>query len=81
MLCKLLLENGANPNLKDSGGSTALHSAVFYRKPKICALLLEYGADVNAKNENGTTPLDRAVDNKDRETIKILKAAKAKRES
>jgi ankyrin repeat protein len=79
-ICALLLANGANPNMKGSGGSTPLHTAACYGETKICALLLANGANIYAKDENGRTPLDSAKSwNPNMETVKFLKAAKAKR--
>lgn len=58
---KMLLEKGANPNLQDNLGWTALHYICVYFNdgntlPSI-NLLLEYGADPNIKNDLGITPL------------------------
>ena len=52
---RLLLERGADPNIKNDAGATALMWAV--DDAEKTRLLLERGADVNAKSENGRTPL------------------------
>ena len=44
-IVKLLLENGADPNIKNNDGYTALAAATFYNNPEIVKILLEYGAD------------------------------------
>jgi ankyrin repeat protein len=57
---KLLLENGANPNIHDHDGNTPLHEATFSSKldKKVIVLLLENKADPNVRNRFGRTPLD-----------------------
>jgi len=49
-LCEFLLENNADPNLKNLYGETPLHQAVEIENNKIINLLLEKGADPNATN-------------------------------
>eukprot|EP01103_Thecamoeba_quadrilineata_P013957 TRINITY_DN401_c2_g1_i1.p1 TRINITY_DN401_c2_g1~~TRINITY_DN401_c2_g1_i1.p1 ORF type:complete len:610 (-),score=153.80 TRINITY_DN401_c2_g1_i1:657-2420(-) len=44
--CRLLLRRGANPNLKNKEGQTALHVALKIADLQIVALLLEFEADV-----------------------------------
>ncbi len=54
---RVLLENGADPNLKDKDGLTTLHYAVLVENRKIIELLLEKNADVDAKDNEGETPM------------------------
>ena len=50
-----LLESGADPNLRNDAGATALMwAASDLGKTR---LLVEHGADVNARSDNGRTPL------------------------
>lgn len=58
---RLLLEHGADPNIRDAEGRTALHlvSARGVGGEAICALV-EAGADLNARDQAGKTPLDYA---------------------
>jgi ankyrin repeat protein len=56
----LLLESGANPNIRNDAGATALMWAVDDREKT--RLLLEHGADANARSEKGRTPLIIATD-------------------
>jgi len=47
-LVELLISCGANCNLSNGQGSTALHYAMFNNSPLLVELLLKYGAEVNA---------------------------------
>lgn len=52
---RFLLDNGADPNIRNEAGATALMWAVDdFEKTR---LLLDHGADVNARSEDGRTPL------------------------
>jgi len=59
---KLLLENGADPNISTKLGSTALMTAAFYNKPKTVKLLLDYGANPDSREYRGQTALMRATE-------------------
>lgn len=76
-IVQLLLENGADPNLKDIIGYTALMRAcIVSSNIEIIKLLLEYGADPNLKNNDGWTALMMACRFLDKyssyETVKVL---------
>lgn len=47
----ILLEHGADPNVMDIDGNTALHYAVLGENIGIIAKLLSYKATVEAKNK------------------------------
>ena len=69
---KLLLDHGADVNLKNNNGGTALIRASRRGHESAVKLLLEYGADVNLRNKYDDTPLIYASRH---ETIaKLLKA-------
>jgi ankyrin repeat protein len=56
-----LLEKGADPNLTDSAGNTALHEAASRGiNPKVLLAILERRGRPNARNQVGETPLDIA---------------------
>ncbi|OXU31849.1 hypothetical protein TSAR_016758 [Trichomalopsis sarcophagae] len=57
VIAQILLENGANVDAVDIGGSTALHIAVDTKDEKLAKVLIEAGAQVNARDEYGNTPL------------------------
>lgn len=54
---KLLLDAGANPDLKDNMGNTALMGIGFKGGADLAKLLLESGADANVTNHNDATAL------------------------
>ncbi|XP_077862649.1 uncharacterized protein LOC144344643, partial [Saccoglossus kowalevskii] len=55
-IAKLLIEYGANIDIQDHDGNTALHTACNNEKEDIKQLFLQYGADVNIANNNGEKP-------------------------
>lgn len=60
-LIQYLLDQGANPNLGDFEGDTALHRSIIAGHYQQMKILLEHGADPNIQNDSGTTPLIYAV--------------------
>ena len=55
---QLLIENGAEVNIKSGDGATPLHSAAFLGRADVAKLLLGNGADIKARNNDGATPVD-----------------------
>jgi uncharacterized protein len=57
---KILLENGADIELRGEFSSTPLHCATFMGKLSAVKLLLLHGAKLDVKDIDGQTPLDHA---------------------
>ncbi|XP_038385887.1 ankyrin repeat domain-containing protein 7-like [Canis lupus familiaris] len=68
----ILLEHGADPNLKDNKGNTALHYAAFGDNVSIAEKLLLQNADIEAKNKDDLTPLLVAVNENKEQMVKFL---------
>jgi|WetSurMetagenome_2_1015567.scaffolds.fasta_scaffold89984_1 ankyrin repeat protein len=67
-----LFQKGANANVRDSSGCTALHYATDTSKLGIAKYLIGKGADVNAKDKGGHSPLFGAVISHNEELINLL---------
>ncbi len=57
----ILLEHGADPNLQNNAGNTALHQAARWNRLSSISTLIEYGASLDLQNNAGKTVLDVAV--------------------
>src|SRR5262249_41233220 len=82
-IVKLLLEHGADPNLREEGIAPhghALYSAVANRHHEIAKLLLEHGAHPNPEVESSADALSRAISNSDQQMIDLLCSYGAARE-
>ncbi len=74
----LLAKAGANLELKDKDGQTALHYAVTKKDISAATALLEAGANVNARQHIASeTPLQLAITSGDIDMVKLLVAHKA----
>ncbi len=72
-----LLARGANPDMRDAGGNTALMLSAQLGFAEGLALLIDRRAQVDLANSSGETPLIRAVQNRDIATVRTLLAAGA----
>jgi hypothetical protein len=59
-LVRSLVENGADINITNDYGDTAIMVAIEYRHHAIFEYLLDHGANINIINEDGNTALDIA---------------------
>jgi len=79
---KLLIENGVNPNAKNSKGYTPLHIAAKEGKKDIVEYLISQKVEINPLDNDGYTPVDWACANGEGtgyiEVAKILKKAGGK---
>lgn len=57
-MVELFLELGADLDLMDNIGCTALHEAIYYRHNSIATMLINQGASPFLENMQGTTPMD-----------------------
>lgn len=73
-IAKLLLTNGADPNLHATNPSkiNALHSAVARQNIELCKLFIRHGANVNARQTQDVTPLHAAAHLGNLELVKLL---------
>lgn len=71
-ILKLLLENGADPNIKLLHNEVSLHHYMVLDDSRIVELLLQYGADPNMVDKNGKNPLFEALLCDDDHTMEIL---------
>lgn len=58
----MLIENGAEVNIRQQAGVTPLHSAAQHGNIELLVTLLEHGAEVNIRMEGGKFPADLAED-------------------
>jgi ankyrin repeat protein len=74
-IVKLLLERGADPNLREEGVAPqghALYMAAANKHYEIAKLLLEHGAHPNPEVESSADALSRAISNADQQMIDLL---------
>lgn len=69
---RTLLTRGADANVRDRHGFSALMKAALYGHPAIVEMLMERGADLNASDENGWTPLMSAASNGNPEIVELF---------
>jgi ankyrin repeat protein len=68
-----LLKAGADPNLPDSLGETAIFSAVEYANLDVLRLLIDHGAEIDAQDRDGNSALHQsAIANKMGSTQRAL---------
>ena len=68
----LLVERGANTQIRDIQGNTALHKAATFSRERFAEKLIDMGVEVNSTNKVGATPLHYSVRNGDEDITKLL---------
>jgi ankyrin repeat protein len=78
-IVRMLLELGADPNVREGNGYTPLHAAAQNKDIDMIHTLIYGGADLTLAGKDGKTPLDIAVETGDKETIAVLAEGITKR--
>ena len=71
-MAKFLIQNGAQINVQDNFGHTALHVAVFQSDHEAVKYLVENGAQVDHRDNEDKTPFDLANEKHYFEIAKLL---------
>jgi ankyrin repeat protein len=71
-IVRRLLEHGANPNIRTTDDSSALHKASYRGWLEAAQLLLRYGAKVDERDGGGKTPFQVAASEGHDELTKLL---------
>lgn len=74
---QFLLSHGADPNIQNFIGETALHQAAEYGNIEVAEKLLRCGAETNLQNHDGETPLHIACVKENRDMVQLLLRSKA----
>jgi ankyrin repeat protein len=72
---KMLLENGANVDIKEESGYTPMHGAGFQGRPEIAQILIDHGVPTSPRHKDGYVPLHRACWGKEKrhaDTVKVF---------
>ena len=72
-LARLLVENGADVNLKDSDGRYPLNLACKAGNYDLVELMISKGAKINVPGKEGYTPLHKAVESGSKDSLEIVK--------
>jgi peptidoglycan/LPS O-acetylase OafA/YrhL len=59
-LTRILLDAGANVNVRSTGGHRPIHQATFLGHPTVLNLLIERGADLTVRSDKGESAADTA---------------------
>lgn len=70
--CQIILRSGANPNLADKLGRTALHWAVFYKKAEFVRILLKGKGEMTKEDKKGQNVMQFAIRMNAAECLKVI---------
>lgn len=73
-ITKLLIEFGANVNVKQNGGWTPLHQAASHGQIEIIELLITSGADINLTSDDKRRAIDMAKEGGYKQVVKMLQS-------
>ena len=71
-MMKLLLDNGADPNIQNNGGFTPLIQACYLGNIRAVKILIDKGADVNIKTKLGVNAIQKASYNGYADIVELL---------
>lgn len=71
-IARKLVDRGADPNVQNAAGTTALQNLAFHGEIETLKILVESGADINARGFRGATALHWAVDGRRLEIVRFL---------
>ena len=72
---RILLEAGANPNVRQSAGWSPLHSSAANGDVASLELLLASGADPTATNDEGRSVIELATESRNEQTVERIRSA------
>lgn len=78
-IAKMLLKNGAQPNVRERGGYTPLHIAAANGDVESIQMLILAGADLHLRSDDGKLPLHIAEEKGHRQAVEVLKREITKR--
>ena len=78
-IVRMLLQLGADPNIREGNGYTPLHAAAQNKDIDMIHTLIYGGADLTVAGDDGKTSLDLAVETNDQATIALLAEGITKR--
>lgn len=76
-VCRLLLKNGADPDITSTNNTTALFLAAKTGNVEVAKILIDRGADIDIATANDQTPLYTAIQKKNNDIALALLAAGA----
>ena len=78
-IAELLLQHGADPNIREQGGYTPLHIAAQNGDLEMISTLIYGGADLDAKSDDGKIPFDLALEVGHSKAARLLQEGITKR--